>query len=48
MSIALVSALGQDAGGQSSSASVQNAGQLAGNTSSVFNLQYALLPTGFT
>lgn len=35
MSITLVSALGQDAGGQRSSVPVQNAGQLGGNTSDV-------------
>ena len=48
MSIALVSSLGQDAGRQRSSAVVQNVGQLGGNTSAVFNLDYALFPTGFT
>lgn len=48
MSITLVSALGQDTGGQRSSVPVQNAGQLSGNTSDVFNLDYALFPPGFT
>lgn len=48
MSIALVCARGQDAGGQRSSASVQNVGQLGGNTLAVFNLDCAPFPTGST
>lgn len=48
MSIALVCGHGQDAGGQRSSVSVQNVGQLGGNTSAVFNLDRAPFPTGST